>query len=201
MQELSQRKEFIDIFLEKNKEINLSAIRDVDWVYIKHVLDSLELNKIFPLVDWMNVIDVWTGGGIPLLPLAMTHPYVHFTWLDSVRKKTEAVADMTQKLWIKNVNMVWARAEDFEWQFDVLTARAMSYVDNLLNRCNHIVKKWWHFVFYKMFSEEEDKHITQLCHTYRLVIEHKHVYKLFPWDIQRIIYVLKKWERLKDRRM
>lgn len=199
MQELSQRKPFIDIFLEKNKEINLSAIRDADGVYIKHVLDSLELNKIFPLADGTNVIDVWTWGWFPLLPLAITHPYVHFTGLDSIRKKTDAVSQMVQKLWIKNVNMVRARAEDFDGQFDVLTARAMSYIDNLLLRCNHIVKKWWYFVFYKMHSEEEDKHVTQLCHTYRLTMKYKHVYTLFPWDIQRVIYVLKKWDRLKEK--
>ena len=201
MQEISQRKKFIDIFLEKNKEINLSAIRDADWVYIKHILDSLELNKIFPLVDWTNIIDVWTGGWFPLLPLAITHPHVHFTWLDSVRKKTEAVTDMAKKLWIKNVSMVWLRAEDFDWKFDILTARAMSYIDNLLLRCNHIVKKGWYFVFYKMHSEDEDKHVTQLCHTYRLTMKYKHIYTLFPWDIERVIYVLKKWDRLKDRWM
>jgi 16S rRNA G527 N7-methylase RsmG len=58
MQEQSQRKQFIDTFLEKNKEINLSAIRDADGVYIKHVLDSIELDKVFPIADGARVIDV-----------------------------------------------------------------------------------------------------------------------------------------------
>ena len=51
-----------------------------------------------------------------------------------------------------------------------------------------------------MFSEEEDKHIAHLTHTYRLTIERKHLYTLFPGDIQRVLYVLKKADRLKDRR-
>lgn len=193
-------KTFIDIFLAKNQELNLSAIRDAQWVYIKHILDALELKKIFPLEDGMHIIDVWTGGWIPLLPLAITYPKVSFTWLDSVRKKTEAVADMASKLNLHNVHMVWGRAEEHEWRYDILTARAMSYIDNLLLRCNHIVKKWWYFVLYKMYSEEEERHLNQLCGTYKLAIEKKHIYTLFPWDIQRVIYVLKRNDRLKDRR-
>lgn len=193
-------KKFIDIFLAKNQELNLSAIRDADGIYTKHILDAIEIKKIFQFPDGARVIDVWTGWWIPLLPLAHEFPHVNFTWLDSVRKKTEAVADIAKQLWLLNVNVIWSRAEDHQAQYDILTARAMTYIDNLLLRCSHLVKKWWYFVLYKMYSEDEDKHITHLTHTYRLTIERKHLYTLFPWDIQRVIYILKKADRLKDRR-
>ena len=131
--------------------------------------------------EWKTFIDIFLAKNQEL--------NLSFTWLDSVRKKTEAVADMANKLNLHNVHMVWGRAEEHEWRYDVLTARAMSYIDNLLLRCNHIVKKWWYFVLYKMYSEEEERHLNQLCGTYKLAIEKKHIYTLFPWDIQRVIYV------------
>jgi 16S rRNA G527 N7-methylase RsmG len=58
MPEQSQRQQLIDTFLAKNKEINLSAIRDADGVYSKHILDSIELDKVFPIAQGLSVIDV-----------------------------------------------------------------------------------------------------------------------------------------------
>jgi 16S rRNA (guanine527-N7)-methyltransferase len=192
MQHISQRQPLIDTFLKKNTEINLSAIRDAEWVYIKHVLDSLELQKFFYLQAGVNVIDVWTGGWFPLLPLAISNPLVHFVWLDSVRKKTDVVATMASALWLQNISMVRSRAEDHHEVYDILTARAMAFSDKLFSWTYHLVKKWWHFVLYKMFSEEEESWIDSYALQRKMTILHKHYYKLFDDDIQRVIYVLQK---------
>ena len=94
----------ISIFLEKNNQLNLGAIRDHDWVMTKHVLDSIELNSFFELEKWKTVCDIWTGWWFPLLPLSITNPDVDFTWLDARRKKVDAVNEMIEKLGIKNAN-------------------------------------------------------------------------------------------------
>lgn len=185
-------KPFINVFLAKNKQLNLSAIRDEDGVFVKHVSDALELDKIRKFEKWQQVIDVWTWGGIPLLPLAISNPDVHFTGLDSVRKKTVAIADMAQELWLQNVHVVWSRAEEHQVKYDVLTARAMAYIDDLMNRCYHLVKKWGYFILYKMRSEEEEAAIDTACEKYKLAFEKQHMYTLFEGDIQRVIYILKK---------
>lgn len=52
----------IDVFLAKNSELNLSAIRDADGVFVKHIQDSLELLKVIDFVDNSLVVDVGTGG-------------------------------------------------------------------------------------------------------------------------------------------
>jgi 16S rRNA (guanine527-N7)-methyltransferase len=192
MQHISQRQPLIDTFLKKNTEINLSAIRDAQWVYTKHILDSLELQKFFYLQAGVRVIDVWTGWWFPLLPLAISNPLVHFVWLDSVRKKTDAVAAMASILWLQNISMVRARAEDHHEIYDILTARAMAFSDKLFSWTYHLVKKWWHFVLYKMFSEEEESWIDSYALQRKMTILHKHYYKLFDDDIQRVIYVLQK---------
>lgn len=71
----------------------------------------------------------------------MSNPEVSFTGLDSVKKKTVAVADMANALGLKNVELVWSRAEQHKKQYDILTARAMAYIDDLMNRSYHLVKK------------------------------------------------------------
>ncbi len=190
--EKKERERFVEVFLAKNKELNLSAIRDADGVFVKHVKDALELNKIRTFESWQEVIDVGTGGWIPLLPLAMSNPEVHFVGLDSVKKKTIAIMDMAENLWIKNVEVVWSRAEQHKVKYDVLTARAMAYIDNLMTRCYQLVKKWGYFILYKMRSEEEEMAIDAVCNRYKLALEKQHMYKLSDDDIQRVIYILKK---------
>lgn len=186
------RENLISVFLEKNNQLNLSAIRDYDWVMTKHILDSIELNKFFELEKWKKVCDIWTGWGFPLLPLAMTNPDVDFTGIDARRKKVDAVNEMINKLWIKNAKCVRSRIEDFDEQFDYITARAVWYVDKIIPRSYDLLKKWWYFVFYKQYDEEELKVLNDLCEKYKLKIVDTHRYSLFDWDIKRIIYVILK---------
>ena len=164
-----------DLFLDWNSKINLSAIRDKKWVEIKHIQDSLEGLKVIEKLandprwldpkinlEWQSssfsnlssqfsIVDVWTGSGFPVLPLAIEKPEWKFIWIESVRKKVDAVNDMIEKLWLKNIKIIWTRAEDYkEQQFDILTARAVAYIDKLLKFTKHLVKKWWYFVLYKL---------------------------------------------------
>ena len=84
-------KDLVRVFIEKNSQLNLSAIRDAEWIKIKHINDSIELNKILKIEEWKSVCDIWTGGGFPLLPLAISNPNVKFIWNDARRKKVDAV--------------------------------------------------------------------------------------------------------------
>ena len=186
------RENLISIFLEKNNQLNLSAIRDHDWVMTKHILDSIELNKFFGLEKWKKVCDIWTGWGFPLLPLTITNPEVSFVWLDARRKKVDTVNEMIDILWIKNAKCVRSRIEDFTEQFDYITARAVWYVDKIIPRSYDLLKKWWYFIFYKQHDEGELKVLEEMCKKYRLKIVSTHRYSLFDWDIDRVIYVIEK---------
>lgn len=182
----------IHIFLEVNSHLNLSAIRDYDGVKQKHVMDSLEIQNVFPLADGLKVCDIGTWGGFPLLPLAMTYPKVNFVGIDSTRKKVDAVNGMIKELEIHNAKAIRTRIEDYTEQFDVITARAVGYIDKILERSYHLLKKWGHRVLYKQVSEQEKADLLQLCKQWNLHLVHEHVYKLFPEDIERVIYILKK---------
>ena len=187
-----ERKQLIDVFLAKNSQLNLSAIRDPEWVYQKHILDSLELTKYDIIKPGNKVIDVGTGGGFPLMPLAMHYPEANFAGVDGRQKKTVAINDMLDQLGVKNAKAYRSRIEDYTWSFDVLTSRAVAYVDKLLERSYHLVRNGWYFILYKQNNPEEKKDLENICDKKNLILAYEHHYSLFEGDVERVLYIIKK---------
>ena len=218
-----RRQALIDTFLEYNKQINLSAIRDTEGVYLKHILDSLELLKILDLNtnelnqgsalraphstlwSWLTgtkhaarskepikIADIGTGGGFPLLPLAMTYPNLSFVWIDSVRKKIQAIGWIAETLGIKNLILQRARIEDIQQKFDVVTARAVAHVEKLLPWAYGLLKSWSKLVLYKEYKQDERAVMLSLLQVYKLKLIKEHRYSLFDGDIHRVIYILER---------
>ena len=157
------REPLISTFLKKNEKLNLSAIRDAEGVRLKHIQDSLQLLETWLFSPWKFVIDVGTGWGFPLIPLALSCPQVQFLGIDSVRKKTLAVNEMLEDLWVKNAEVLWTRIEDYQGEkADLLTARAVAYSDKLLKRSYPLLKKGGVFVFMKQEIAEEKQLLLQL---------------------------------------
>ncbi len=182
----------IDKFIEKNSQINLSGIKDHEWIYYKHILDSLEVQNILDFPSYSNIVDIWTGWGFPMLPLACQNPDCNFTWLESKKKKTEAVNQLIREVWLNNANCIRERSENHTQQYDFLTARAVCYADKLLKQIKHIPKENWKIILYKQKSHEEYEILQKNCRKYNFRIEKIHNYKLFENDIERIIYILSK---------
>ena len=159
--ELEKFEQFLKIFMEKNSVINLSAIRDKDWIIEKHFIDSIMLN-IFVELEW-KVADMWTGGWFPLIPLAIVNPEVKFTWIDSVGKKLKAIDWFVKELWLNNVTTLNWRAEEigqnleYREQFDYVTSRATAYFPTLLEYVIPLLKEWGIFCAYKLNDKEELK--------------------------------------------
>jgi len=186
------RKDLIKQFITINLHTNLSAIRDPEGIQVKHIQDSLEINKVLILKPKSTLCDVGTGGGFPLLPIAMSNPEVQCTGIDSTQKKVNAVNEMIANLKIPNAKALRTRAENLKESYDYVTARAVRYIDKLLPRIHHLVKKGGKLILYKQYTPEESQDIIHFGKRYRFVIQKKHRYQLFEGDIQRIIYVLKK---------
>lgn len=159
--EMEKFQKFLELFKEKNAQINLSAIRDDDWIIEKHFIDSIMLN-VFIELEW-KVADMWTGGWFPLIPLAITNPNVKFTWIDSVWKKLKAVEEFAEKLELKNVTTISWRAEeiwqnlDYREQFDFVTSRATAFFPTLLEYVIPLLKEGWIFAAYKLDDKDELK--------------------------------------------
>ncbi len=188
----TRRQSLITSFTAINSQVNLSSIRDSQGIYVKHILDSLELGKVREIAKGSRVCDIGTGGWFPLLPLAMSNPEATFVGIDARRKKVDAVNQMIQELDIKNAKAIRTRMEDYHETFDIITARAVAYIDKIIARSTHLLRKGGYFVLYKQVSDEEKKAILQLCRLKKFAVVKEHAYSLFEGDIQRVIYVLQK---------
>ena len=192
----SKRQHLVDIFLTKNNQINLSAIRDEEGVRIKHIADSLELTKIVDLSAHQTLMDVGTWWGFPLLALALyaqEHNLdLQLIGLDARRKKTLAVQEMAGELWLDNTQTLRSRAEDHHQRYDIVTARAVAHVDTLLDWIVPLCEKGWLICLYKEFKQTERAALLKHCKTHHLTLVKEHHYRLFDWDIERVLYILQK---------
>lgn len=163
--ELEKFEEFLNIFIEKNSKINLSAIRKPEDIIKKHFLDSIILNIFIEFEKNSKILDMWTWWGFPLIPLSIINKESEFIWVDSVWKKLKAVDDFITNLWIKNVKTINSRAEDLgknlehRESYDYVVSRATAYFPVLLEYVIPLLKVWWIFCAYKLDDKEELKSI------------------------------------------
>ncbi len=160
-EELIKFEKFLEIFMETNAQINLSAIRDADGIVEKHFIDSLML-AIFMDIEW-KVADMGTGGWFPGIPLAITHPDAEFTLIDSVGKKLKCVDEFASQLDLNNVDTLNGRAEDV-WrdkdhraQYDLVVSRATANFPTLIEYVLPLLKIGGIFAAYKLDDKEELK--------------------------------------------
>lgn len=114
------------IYQEWNSRINLISRKDMDNLYLKHVLYSLSIAKIVAFKPNATILDVGTGGGFPGIPLAILFPQVHFHLIDSVGKKVTAVQRIAQSLGLTNVTTQAVRAEALKGRYDFILGRAVT---------------------------------------------------------------------------
>lgn len=113
-----------------NRRINLVSREDEDSIETRHVPHCLTL-AIVPFAAGARVCDWGTGGGLPLIPLAILFPDVHFVGVDAVRKKTMAVETMARRIGVDNVEAVHVRAERALIRHHVSVSRATAPLADL----------------------------------------------------------------------
>lgn len=160
---------YLDLVLERNEHINLTAVRDRDEAIVKHVLDSLVVCDLPEYMEAKTVIDVGTGAGFPGALLAIISPEKEFTLLDSTLKRLRVIDEFASMLGISNLKTVHARAEEinrkpgYKESYDLCVSRAVANLDTLSKWCLPFVRKGGNFVAYKgenHIKELEDAHST-----------------------------------------
>lgn len=144
----------VDLLAKWNKTYNLTNITDKKDILIKHILDSIIVNKY---LDQNEIIDVGTGPGFPGLPLAIINPDKQFYLLDSLGKRINFIKFVIASQNIKNVVAVLSRVEDFtDKKFDIVISRAFTNLDNMTNICQHLLKKDGKFLALKGLCDQKE---------------------------------------------
>jgi len=124
--QIKQFSQLQELYNEWNAQINVISRKDMENLYLKHVLHSLAIAKVISFSDGTKVLDVGTGGGFPGIPLAILFPKVDFLLVDSIGKKIKVVNEVTTVIGLKNLRAEHKRAEQVNGQFDFVVSRAVT---------------------------------------------------------------------------
>ncbi|QCW99113.1 16S rRNA (guanine(527)-N(7))-methyltransferase RsmG [Aggregatimonas sangjinii] len=139
-----QKEQFVqmsELYEDWNQKINVVSRKDIDELYLRHVLHSLGIAKVQEFLPNTTVLDVGTGGGFPGIPLAILFPETSFTLVDSIGKKIKVVEEVVSGLRLENVKAVNSRVEAVEQQFDFIVSRAVAAMPTFVHWVKGKIKK------------------------------------------------------------
>ena len=121
--------------------INVISRKDIDELYLRHVLHSLGIAKVLEFKKGTKIMDVGTGGGFPGIPLAILFPECHFHMVDSINKKLKVVNAVAESLELSNIKTSHKRAEDIDDTFDFIVSRAVTAMPSFVSWVKRKVTK------------------------------------------------------------
>lgn len=128
------------LYKEWNDKINVVSRKDIENIYINHVLHSMGIAKVMSFNPKADVLDVGTGGGFPGIPLAVVFPETHFHLVDSIGKKITVVSEVSKALGLKNVTTEQIRAEQIKGKYDFVVSRAVTRMKEFYGWVNNKIK-------------------------------------------------------------
>lgn len=130
------------LYRDWNQKINVVSRKDIDHLYLHHILHSLAIAKVISFKDNSNVLDLGTGGGLPGIPLAILFPNVDFVLIDGIKKKIKVVTEIVDSLGLTNVEALQQRSEERKGrEFDFIITRAVAKIEKLRLSSIHLFKE------------------------------------------------------------
>ena len=126
-----------DLYKDWNEKINVISRKDIDNLYLHHVLHSLAIAKAVSFRPGTRILDFGTGGGFPGIPLAILFPETQFKMIDGTGKKIRVVNEVATAIGLENVEAVHLRGEEEKGKYDFVVSRAVMPLPDLMK----IVKK------------------------------------------------------------
>ncbi|NER09307.1 16S rRNA m(7)G-527 methyltransferase [Muriicola jejuensis] len=139
--QVEQFKKLGDLYKDWNKKINVVSRKDIDELYLRHVLHSLGIAEVISFLPGARVLDVGTGGGFPGIPLAILFPETSFTLVDSIGKKIRVVQEVIDGLGLQNATALNMRVEDLREQYDFIVSRAVAAMPTFVHWVRGKIRK------------------------------------------------------------
>ena len=153
---------FMKLFLEYNKKVNLISKKDSEFLFEKHIYDSLAFNLFYQKYYYdgktIKLLDIGTGGGFPSIPISIMNENINVFAVDSTLKKIKFIEYIVSIFGLKNIHPICKRAEDllFKSEFEVCVSRAMAELRIILEYALPYIKEGGFFVAYKSLKAEEE---------------------------------------------
>lgn len=130
-----QRAQFAQLdalYRDWNAKINVISRKDIDNLYMHHVLHSLGIAKVINFRPGTRIMDIGTGGGFPGIPLAILFPECQFKLIDSIGKKIKVVSAVAQAIGLKNVVIEHRNVVEEKAKYDFVVSRAVMNASDLV---------------------------------------------------------------------
>lgn len=166
--QIEQFSKLQELYHDWNLKINVVSRKDIDEIYIRHVLHSLGIAKVQSFTPGSKILDVGTGGGFPGVPLAILHPEVDFHLVDSIGKKIKVVNEVVEGLGLTNVRTTNDRVEQVSGHYDFIVSRAVAQMETFVRwvkgriakKSNHELKNGILYLKGGDLTEELQKYTT-----------------------------------------
>lgn len=127
-----QIKQLDELYRDWNEKINVVSRKDIDHLYLHHVLHSLAIAKYIQFRDTTEILDFGTGGGFPGIPLAILFPQCRFKLIDRTAKKIKVAQEVAQALGLENVTAQQLSGEEERGKYHFVVSRAVMPLPDLL---------------------------------------------------------------------
>ena len=181
-----------DCYKDWNEKINVISRKDIDNLYINHVLHSLGIAKVISFQPGSKILDVGTGGGFPGIPLAILFPETQFHLVDSIGKKIAVVKAVAEALGLKNVKAEQIRAEQIKDEYDFIVSRAVTRLKEFYGWVHKKVKKksvhdLYNGILY-LKGGDLDEELAELKKPYQ-IFELSDYFKEEFFETKKVVYV------------
>ena len=144
LDKIEKFKQLESLYIYWNQRINVVSRKNINELYINHVLHSLAIAKIINFKNETKILDVGTGGGFPGIPLAILFPDCNFTLVDSIAKKIHVVDSIVDSLKLDNIYTSVSRVESLNTKHDFIVSRAVTNMSKFLNLTKGRISKGGH---------------------------------------------------------